>query len=177
MGGISVIKSDKTVRICRDYKITINKGTAKDTYPILKIEDLHTQLSGDEGFTSLDMRHAYEQIELEEESHWYVTINTHQGLFMYDRLPYGVSSVPAIFQRVMDSLLQSVPNTLVYLDDILVTGKNEAEHLKNVETLLEKMNTQGGRYRFAPSRSCTDSNTEDPTTTDTDRISKLFGPD
>ena len=62
------------------------------------------------------MRHAYEQLELDHESRKYVTINTHRGLFTYTRLPYGVSSAPSIFQRVMDSMFQCIPNVLsIYL--------------------------------------------------------------
>ena len=59
------------------------------------------------------------------ESRKYVTINTPRGLFTYKRLPYGVSSAPGIFQRVMDSLLKGIPNTMMYLDDVLVTGPTE----------------------------------------------------
>ena len=47
----------------------------------------------------LDLRHAYSQLPLDEKSKEYVTINTHKGLFRYNRLPYSISSAPAIFQR------------------------------------------------------------------------------
>ena len=89
------------------------------------------------------MRHAYEQLELDHESRKYVTINTHRGLFTYTRLPYGVSSAPSIFQRVMDSMFQGIPNVLVYLDDILITGKTEAEHLQTLDIVLSKLNLSG----------------------------------
>ena len=51
----------------------------------------------------LDLSHAYQQIELEEESRQYVTISTHKGLFRYSRLPFGVASAPSFFQRTMDT--------------------------------------------------------------------------
>jgi len=56
-----------------------------------------------------------------------VTLNTHKGLFQYKRLPYDVSSASAQFQRIMESLLQGIPSTVVYFDGILVTGDTAAE--------------------------------------------------
>ena len=65
-----------------------------------------------------------------------MTINTHRGLFRYNRMPFGVSSAPSVFQRIMDSLLQNIPGVIVYLDDILITSKTKEKHLKNLEETL-----------------------------------------
>jgi len=54
-------------------------------------------------------------------------------------MPFGISSAPAIFQRVMDSILQGIPKVLCYLDDILVTGATDAEHLNNLERVLQRL--------------------------------------
>ena len=93
------MKGDGNVRICGDYKVTINKAAKIDKYPIPRIDDLFASLSGGKKFTKLDLSHAYQQIELQEESRPLVTINTHKGLFTYNRLPFGISSAPSIFQR------------------------------------------------------------------------------
>ena len=92
-------------------------------------------------------RHAYEQIELHPSSRKFVTINTPRGLFSHKRLPYVVSSAPWIFQRVMDSLLKGIPNTMVYLDDILVTGPTEEEHLQTLELVFERLPQAGFRLK------------------------------
>ena len=78
-----------------------------------------------------------------------VTINTHQGLYryMYTRLPFGVSPAPAIFQRVMDTTLQGVPHTVCYLDDILVTGSTQQEHLQNLEEVIKRLRDQGASIK------------------------------
>ena len=60
-------------------------------------------------------------------------INTSKGLFQYNCLRFGISSAPGIFQSVMENFLQGVPKFVVYLDDILITGKNDDEHLKNLQ--------------------------------------------
>ena len=62
----------------------------------------------------------------------FVVINISKGLFRYNRLPFGISSAPEIFQRVIENLLQGIPNVVVYLDDILVTGSSEEQHLTNL---------------------------------------------
>lgn len=87
----------------------------------------------------------------------FLTINTPKGLFVYNRLPFGVSSAPAIFQRVMDSLFQGCEGVSMYLDDILVTGCTPEEHLKNLARVLAKIAEAGLRLNrskcvfFAPS--------------------------
>ena len=58
---VPAVKADKQIRLCGDYKITVNKCTTNDSYPLPKIEDLYAKLSGGKIFTSLDLRHAYEQ--------------------------------------------------------------------------------------------------------------------
>ena len=98
-------------------------------YPLPRVDDLFATLAGGKLFTKLDMSHAYQQLLLDEDSKQYVTINTHKGLFKYNRLVFGVASSPAIFQRTMDTLLQGIPHVAVYLDDILITGATEAKAL------------------------------------------------
>ena len=107
-----------------------------DQYPIPKIDDLLSTLAGGVTFTHLDMSQAYQQLELDDQSKEIVTINTHKGLFTYHRLPFGVSSAPGIFQRIIENVLQGIPHVLIYLDDILITGQSTEEHLKNLEEVL-----------------------------------------
>lgn len=58
------------------------------------MEDLFAALSGGKQFSEVDMSHAYQQILLDEEFKKYVMVNTHRGLFTYNRLPFGVASAP-----------------------------------------------------------------------------------
>jgi hypothetical protein len=89
---VPVLKSDGSVRICGDYKVTANRAVKLDAHPIPRIEELFATMSGGKYFTKLDLSHAYLQVELEEESKPLLTINTHKGLYENNRLPYGVSS-------------------------------------------------------------------------------------
>ncbi|XP_061883310.1 uncharacterized protein K02A2.6-like isoform X1 [Entelurus aequoreus] len=144
---VPVLKEDKTARICGDYKVTVNQVSKLEEYPLPRIDDLFATLAGGKLFTKLDMSQAYQQLLLDEDSKEYVTINTHKGLFKYNRLVFGVASSPAIFQRTMDTLLQGIPHVAVYLDDILVTGATEVEHLANLEEVLKRLSEAGLRLK------------------------------
>ena len=84
---------------------------------------------------------------LTEESRKYVVVNAHPGLFHYNQLPYGVSSAPGVFQHVMDVLLKGIPGVIVYIDDILVTGKTEQKHLATLEEVLQRLGEAGLRLQ------------------------------
>lgn len=82
---VPVLKSDKkSLRICGDFKLTVNKTARLDRYPIPKVEDLFSELAGGQAFTKLDLSQAYQQICLSEEAKKYVVINTSKGLFCYN---------------------------------------------------------------------------------------------
>ena len=82
------------------------------------MEDLFADLAGGKVFSKLDLAHAYQQIGLDNASKKLTTINTHRGLFQYNRLPFGISSAPSIFQRTLESLLAGLAKVSIYLDDI-----------------------------------------------------------
>ena len=67
---------------------------------------------------------------LDDTSSQYASINTHKGLYKYTHLPHGVASFLAIFQKMMEFVLQRIPNVVCYIDDILIKSKSDDEHLK-----------------------------------------------
>ncbi|UYV66064.1 K02A2.6-like [Cordylochernes scorpioides] len=144
---VPVLKSDQTIRICGDFKITANQALKVDQYPLHKAEDIFAALAGGEKFSKIDLRDAYNQLELDDESQLYTVINTHQGLYKYTRLPFGISSAPALFQKQMDILLKGIPMVFCALDDILITGKNDQDHLKNLECVLQRIQEAGLKLR------------------------------
>ena len=145
---VPVLKHDKKhIHICGDFRMTVNLVSKLDKYPIPKVADLFSRLSKGKLFTKLDLSQAYQQLPLEDGSKQYVVINTHRGLFRYTRLPFGISSAPGIFQRVFESLLQGVKGVAVYLDNILITGSTESEHLKTLDEVLSRLDKAGLRVR------------------------------
>ena len=77
------MKANGSIRICGDYKITINCSAKPYVYPLLHVKDLFATRSGGKCFTTLYLAEVYQQIHLEETSKQYVTINTHEGLYRY----------------------------------------------------------------------------------------------
>ena len=144
---VPLIKPDGNCRLCGDYKLTVNRVSPLEQYPLPRVEDLMAVLAGGKQFTKLDMSHAYQQVQMDEPSKKFLTINTHRGLFTYNRLPFGVSSAPAIFQRTMEGVLQGIPHVTVYLDDILVTGETKETHLKNLEEVFTRLEGAGLRLK------------------------------
>ena len=112
---VPVMKKSGVVRICGDFKTTINQASHTESYPLPRIEELFSNMSGGKYFSKLDLANAYLQIPVEEGSREYLTINTHKGLFQYNRLSFGVASAPAIFQRAMETLLRGLILTGFFL--------------------------------------------------------------
>ena len=79
-------------------------------------------------------------MEMEEASRKLLTINTHKGLFQYNRLVFGVAVAPAICrQQAMDQVLEGIPQVQCILDDMIISGKTEQDHLNNLEMVLSRL--------------------------------------
>ena len=128
-----------TIRVCGDYKVTVNSVLEVDQHPLPNPEELFVELSGGEKFSKLDLSRA-------EDSREYVTINTHKGLY---RLPFEVSSASAIFQSKIEQVLQGIPMVVCRVDDILISGKNDQEHLIHLNEVLARLERAGLRLKLS----------------------------
>ncbi|XP_063390080.1 uncharacterized protein K02A2.6-like isoform X1 [Cydia fagiglandana] len=136
-------KADGGIRLCADYKVTLNPNLLVDRYPVPKVDDLFSTLSGYKYFTKLDLSQAYNQLVLDEASTEYTVINTHRGLFKYTRLVYGLASSPGIFQKFMEDLFKGVPDVIIFYDDILIKSKDIGSHLHTIEQVLSILESNG----------------------------------
>ncbi|XP_038116866.1 uncharacterized protein K02A2.6-like [Culex quinquefasciatus] len=140
---VVVRKPDRSVRICADYSTGLNNALESNNYPLPLPEDIFNQMSGCTMFSHIDLLDAYLQVEVDEDSRKLVTINTHLGLYRYNRLSPGVKSAPGAFQQIMGTMLGGVPCTAPYLDDILVGGRTAEEHKENLYRVLERLKQYG----------------------------------
>ncbi len=140
-------KPDKSIRLCGDYKVTVNRSISEEQYPIPNTEDLFATLAGGKKFTKLDLSQAYTQLELDSDSEDLLTINTHLGLYRYRRLAYGISSAPAIFQSVMDQILAGLPHVVCRIDDILITGADDKSHINTLREVLKRLSDHNIRLK------------------------------
>ena len=118
-----------------------------DQYPLPHLEDVFTQFAGCQRFSKIDLSQAYLQLILTEEGRKYTTINTIRGLFQFRRMPFGVASASAIFQRTIEAVVCGIPHTVVRADDILVSGLTDEEHLANMEDVLASLERAGLRAK------------------------------
>ena len=143
---VAVRKPDQTVRLCGDYSVTVNPFLEVPEHPMPVPDELFSKLNGGQKFSKLDLSNAYQQCKLHPESRKLVAINTHLGLFEYTRMPYGISPAAQVFQEVMDKVLEGI-DCGCFLDDIIVTGRNDEEHLANLRKVLERLREYGLRLK------------------------------
>lgn len=115
------------MKIHVNYKLTVNKVAKLEVYPLPRIDELFTSLSGGQALSKLDLLHAYLQIPLAENSQVFAAMNSHKGLFHCTRLP----SAPAIFQRTMETLLQGLQGVCMFVTCHKKIGKNGNRNLQN----------------------------------------------
>ena len=107
------------VKLCGDYKLTVNQAGPVDSYPLPRVDELLASLWGGKYFSKLDLSQAYLQLLLDEQSREYVMVNTHKGLYCNNRLPFGVSSAPSIFHLNMDTVfirIEAAPQIVAALE-------------------------------------------------------------
>lgn len=137
-------KKTGKVRICVDLR-EVNKAVIPDRFPLPKIDELLCELRNAKVFSQLDLASAYHQLELAEESRDLTAFITHDGLYRYKRVCFGLSSAPSAFQKMMSQLLAGFKGVQVYLDDVIIYGKTEVEHNANVQAVLGKLQSHGIR--------------------------------
>ncbi|PAA60150.1 hypothetical protein BOX15_Mlig025062g1 [Macrostomum lignano] len=153
---VVVRKQSGKIRICGDYKVTVNKSLCDMVSTTPCIEDVLSQLGGAKIFSVLDLTNAYLQLPVDDASGSILTLSTPFGLYQPKALAYGVKQAPAIFQGYMDKLLASEKNVVSYQDDILIYGKTEQEHdnqINVVTRILQENNVVVNYQKSALKRS------------------------
>ena len=136
------------LRVCRYYAITVNPQLETHRHPLPSPEQLMQRLSGGWYFTKVDLADAYNQIRLGPESQIRLALSTHRDVLLQLRLPFGISPAPAYFQGIMDQLTRDLTGVSVYLDDILVSGYSLQDHIRNMRSLLKRVNDNGLKCRL-----------------------------
>jgi len=137
------------IRLCGDYRSTVNNQLLIDQYPLDTADQLFVQLGGATWFPRTDMRLAYAQLRVTEESALALTINTPKGLYMVNRLAFGVASAPAIFARTLKAELRDLDGVVCFLDDVFVFAHSEEQLLQREAALLQRFSDLGFALNFA----------------------------
>ncbi|XP_060539010.1 uncharacterized protein K02A2.6-like [Pantherophis guttatus] len=146
------IKPDGSIRICADYKNTVNKALQAHPYPVPVVQHLLHSLGKGSIFAKLDMAQAYQQLPVDSATAAAQTIVTHRGAFKCHRLQFGISVAPGIFQSLMERLLQGLPGVVPYFDDIIISASSQSELKVKLRTVLCRFQTAGLKLKKAKCR-------------------------
>ncbi|XP_046737570.1 uncharacterized protein K02A2.6-like [Diprion similis] len=145
---IPVLKKNGEVRICGNFKLTVNPQLIIKRHPIPLKEKIFNTLQVGHKWSQIDLKHAFMQFELDDESKDALTIITHEGLHRYTRLGEGVASSPAECQDILEEILNGVPHTEIYIDNIYCTGRTEQEHIDILTEIFSRLEKAGLRVNL-----------------------------
>lgn len=138
---VMIQKSLGNYRMCLDFR-SLNAVSKKDAYPLPNMTGILDSLRESHYITTLDLRSAYYQVELEEESRQYTAfVVPGRGLFQFKGMPFGLSDAPPRFQRLADKIItpDMSPYVFAYLDDIVIATRTFVDHLYWLEKVLKRL--------------------------------------
>ncbi|CAK1578903.1 unnamed protein product [Parnassius mnemosyne] len=123
-----------------DYR-RLNEITIDDKYPLPNIADLFDKLGKSTYFSTLDLASGYHQIELNEDDRQKTAFSTQNGHYEFLRMPFGLKTPPATFQRAMNNVLRGLQgiHCLVYLDDVIIFSASLQEHMEKLRTVFDRL--------------------------------------
>lgn len=151
-----VPKPNGEQRFCVDFR-KLNAVSEKDAYPLPYMSSILDKLGGAKYLSSLDLKSAYHQVEMEESSKQYTAFTVPgRGLFQFTRLPFGLHNAPATFQRLIDSVLEEDLAAWVfpYLDDVIVVADSFEKHLEILGEVFSRLEKAGLTLNKNKSKFC-----------------------
>jgi hypothetical protein len=135
-----VKKKDGSLRMCVDYR-PLNAVTIKNKYPLPHIDVHFDQLSGAKVFSKIDLRSGYHQIKIRASDVLKMAFSTRYGLYEFLVMSFGLTNAPAYFMYIMNTIFMNELDkfVVVFIDDILIYSKNEAEHAKHLRIVLQRL--------------------------------------
>ena len=148
-----VPKKDGSMRLVCDFR-AVNQKIESDHYMLPKISDLIVNLSKSAFFVQSDLAQGFHQVPISAQAREILTVGNEFGQYGWDRMPMGVKSAPAYFQRQMDTVFSGLSPSqfLCYIDDILSHGIDESSCLRNWGEALKKLKISG--LKIAASKTC-----------------------
>ena len=133
-------KKDDSLRLCVDYW-PLNAVTIKNKYPLPRIDVLFDQLVGAKIFSMIDLHSCYHQIKIRPSDIPKTAFSIRYGLYEYLVMSFGLTNAPAYFMYLMNYVFMPELDkfVVVFIDDILIYSKNEAEHEKHLRIVLQRL--------------------------------------
>ncbi len=128
-------KKSGEVRICVDLK-ALNESVLREVHPNPKVDETLAQLAGACVFSKFDANNGFWQIPLAPKSRPLTTFITPFGRYHFNKLLFGISSAPELFQQRMSRILEGIPGVFFQIDDVIVFGASQEEHDQRLEAAL-----------------------------------------
>ena len=133
---VPVLKADNDIRLCVDMRCA-NKAILRENHPLPTMDQLLPRLKKARVFSKLDIKDAFHQVEISEDSRDITTFITSRGLYRYKRLMFGISCAPEHFQKILERILLPCEGVINFIDDIVIFGKDDIEHNKRLKHVLD----------------------------------------
>ena len=121
----------------------LNQSVLREVHPIPKVDETLAQLSGATVFSKLDANSGFWQIPLAPESRPLTTFITQSGRYCFNKLPFGISSVPELFQRWMNQILEGLEGVPCLMDYVLIFGSDKTQHNTRLTAVLKRLEAAG----------------------------------
>lgn len=144
---VTVPKANGGLRICGDYKSTINRFLKDFYHPTPTIENVLSILSGMKYYFVIDIRDAYLQLRLSEKSAQLCAVSTHKGVFKTKRMPFGIKPATSIFQCEIEKVLAGIDGVGAYIDDVIGGGRTIQEMLERARQVFLALRKAGFTVR------------------------------
>ncbi|KAA0050197.1 pol protein [Cucumis melo var. makuwa] len=135
-----VKKKDGSMRLCIDYR-ELNKVTVKNRYPLPRIDDLFNQLQRATVFSKIDLRSGYHQLRIRDSDIPKTAFRSRYEHYEFIVMSFGLTNAPTVFMDLMNRVFKDFLDTfvIVFIDDILIYSKTEAEHEEHLHQVLETL--------------------------------------
>ncbi|XP_055918719.1 uncharacterized protein K02A2.6-like [Eupeodes corollae] len=145
---VVVQKANGGVRICPDFSIGLNDALEPHQFPLTLTEEICISLQGGKYFSTIDLSDAYLQVKVSEDLQQLLTVNTHQGLLQYQRLPLGVKNGPGTFQQITSTMLTGLKGVVPFIDDIIKAAESIEQHRHILELELQCIQEWGFKLNY-----------------------------
>jgi len=135
---VTAKKRDGSLRLCVNLS-DVNKAIILDTYPLPTMDELTERIAGSTVFSKVDLLWGYLQLELAEDRRYLTSFVTHEGVYRFHSLPFGLASGPSAFHQVVRKILDGLDGCVSILDDILIYGRTIAEHDERLHRVLDQL--------------------------------------
>lgn len=132
------IKQKGKYRFVVNYK-DVNARTKQLKFPLGRIDDLLDSFQGSTIFSTIDLRKGFHQLEIEETDKYKLGFITRNGVWEYNRVPFGVTNGPTFFSAVMQNILGDLKYVKIYVDDISIASSNNEQHLEHIATVFKRL--------------------------------------